>query len=153
MTRIPLLPTLTILACATLPAAFAQDGAARNEWPSYGGTQFAWRYSALDQVNTTNVTKLAPAWIFQTGDPDNGLQSTPIVLDGVLYLVTARSQVFALDAASGKLIWNYKYPAPRTPGANTQNRSENRARNVEGRGGRSAPVRMRHHRRAAVRQG
>jgi alcohol dehydrogenase (cytochrome c) len=122
MTRIPLLPTLTILACATLPAAFAQDGAARNEWPSYGGTQFAWRYSALDQVNTTNVTKLAPAWIFQTGDPDNGLQSTPIVLDGVLYLVTARSQVFALDAASGKLIWNYKYPAPRTPGANTQNR-------------------------------
>jgi alcohol dehydrogenase (cytochrome c) len=122
MTRIPLLPTLTILAFAMAPAAFAQDGATRNEWPSYGGTQLAWRYSALDQINTTNVTKLAPAWIFQTGDPDNGLQSTPIVLDGVLYLVTARSQVFALDAASGKLIWNYKYPAPRTPGANTQNR-------------------------------
>jgi len=122
MTKLRLLRSSTILALVILPAAFAQDGATRNEWPFYGGTQLAWRYSALDQVNTANVTKLAPAWIFQTGDPDNGLQSTPIVLDGVLYLVTARSQVFALDAASGKLIWNYKYPAPRTPGANTQNR-------------------------------
>ena len=54
--------------------------------------------------------------------PTTACNPTPIVLDGVLYLVTARSQVFALDAASGKLIWNYKYPVPRTPGANTQNR-------------------------------
>jgi alcohol dehydrogenase (cytochrome c) len=117
MTRLRLLLPLLFL-----PAAFAQDGATKNEWPSYGGTQFAWRYSALDQVNTSNVTKLAPAWIFQTGDPDNGLQSTPIVVDGVMYIVTARSQVFALEAATGKLLWNYKYPVPRTPGANTQNR-------------------------------
>jgi alcohol dehydrogenase (cytochrome c) len=114
--------TLSVIAVSLAAVVFAQDGATHNDWPSYGGTQLAWRYSALDQVNTTNVTKLAPAWIFQTGDPDNGLQSTPIVLDGVLYLVTARSQVFALDAASGRLIWNYKYPVPRTPGANTQNR-------------------------------
>jgi alcohol dehydrogenase (cytochrome c) len=111
------LPLLIGLAAVAL----AQDGATRNEWPSYGGTQLAWRYSALDQVNATNVTKLAPAWIFQTGDPDNGLQSTPIVIGGVMYIVTPRSQVFALDAATGKLIWNYKYPAPRA-GANTQNR-------------------------------
>jgi alcohol dehydrogenase (cytochrome c) len=117
MTRLRFLLPLVIVSMA-----FAQDGATKSEWPSYGGTPFAWRYSALDQVNTSNVTKLAPAWIFQTGDPDNGLQSTPIVVDGVMFVVTARSQVFALEAATGKLIWNYRYPVPRTPGANTQNR-------------------------------
>src|SRR5271155_5558734 len=130
MTKPRLLRSLTISAMISAPvilAAFAQtvvaqDGATHNEWPSYGGTQLAWRYSALDQVNTTNVTKLAPAWIFQTGDPDNGLQSTPIVLGGVMYIVTPRSQVFALDAATVRLIWNYKYPPPRGAGANTQNR-------------------------------
>lgn len=113
--------TLSVIAVSSAAALFAQDGATKDEWPSYGGTQYAWRYSALDQVNTTNVTKLAPAWIFQTGDPDNGLQSTPIVVDGVMFIVTPRSQVFAVDAVTGKQIWNYKYPAPRA-GSNTQNR-------------------------------
>jgi alcohol dehydrogenase (cytochrome c) len=56
-----------------------------------------------------------PAWIFQTGDYEQGLQSTPIVIGGVLYLATSRSQVFALDATNGSLIWQYKYPLPRGP--------------------------------------
>jgi alcohol dehydrogenase (cytochrome c) len=103
--------TLILLAAAV--AACAQDGATRADWNYHGGTQFAWRYSALDQVNKTNVKKLAPAWAFQTGDYEMGLQSTPIVADGVLYLSTSRSQVYALDAASGRLIWQFKYPLPR----------------------------------------
>jgi alcohol dehydrogenase (cytochrome c) len=100
---------------------FGQEGATRADWPYYGGTHLAWRYSALDQVNTSNVKKLAPVWAFQTGDYENGLQSTPIVVDGVLYLSTARSQVFAIDAVTGHQLWQYKYPPPRTY-ANTQNR-------------------------------
>jgi alcohol dehydrogenase (cytochrome c) len=100
----------------------AQDGATHTDSPFYGGTQFAWRYSALDQINAGNVKKLAPAWAFQTGDYDQGLQATPIVIDGVLYLSTTHSQVFALDAATGKLIWQYKYPMPRGAGGNIQNR-------------------------------
>jgi len=115
---------LTLLLAAT--SLFAQDGmtngATKADWSSYGGTQLAWRYSALDQVNTTNVKKLAPVWAFQTGDFDQGLQSTPIVIDGVLYLSTTHSQVFALDAVTGKLIWQYKYPMPRAAGGNIQNR-------------------------------
>jgi alcohol dehydrogenase (cytochrome c) len=91
----------------------AQDGATRADWSYHGGTHFAWRYSALDQVNRTNVSKLVPVWAFQTGDYENGLQSTPIVIDGRLYLSTSRSQVFALDAATGRLIWQFKYPLPR----------------------------------------
>src|SRR5579862_4974770 len=96
-----------------------QQGSTGADWPSYGGTDLAWRYSALDQINTSNVKKLLPAWIFQTGDYQDGLQSTPIVVDGVLY-VSAFDDVFALDGATGKLLWQYKYePVPGyTPGRN-----------------------------------
>jgi alcohol dehydrogenase (cytochrome c) len=90
-----------------------QKGSTGADWPSYGGTDLSWRYSSLNQVNTTNVKKLAPAWIFQTGDYQEALQSTPIVVDGMMYLSTARSNVFALDAATGQLMWQYKHqPLP-----------------------------------------
>jgi len=96
-----------------ISSALAQDGGAtRADWPHYGGTQFSWRYSALDQINTTNVKSLKPAWLFQTGDYAENLQTTPIVESGVMYLITARARVFALDAATGREIWNYKYPEP-----------------------------------------
>jgi alcohol dehydrogenase (cytochrome c) len=87
----------------------ASDGSTRADWPHYGGTVRSWRYSALDQINTTNVKNLGPAWIFQTGEYANGLLSTPIVVDGVMYLSTPRSQVFALDAATGRVLWNYRH--------------------------------------------
>jgi len=103
---------LLLLAVATMQA---QDGATRDNWPSYGGTHYAWRYSALDQVNRATVARLAPVWAFQTGDYDNGLQSTPIVIDGVLYLSTSRNWVFALDAATGKTLWEYRFPPPKLP--------------------------------------
>jgi alcohol dehydrogenase (cytochrome c) len=103
--------TLFLGLCVT---AYAQDAAAaRANWPHYGGSQFSWRYSALDQVNTLNVKSLAPAWIFQTGEYSDGLLATPVVVDGVMYIITPRLQVFALDAATGALIWQYKYGTPR----------------------------------------
>jgi alcohol dehydrogenase (cytochrome c) len=98
-------------------AAYAQnapsDGATHADWPHYGGSQLSWRYSALDQINTTNVGKLTPAWIFQTGDYAENLQATPIVVDGVMYIITPRAQVFSLDAATGHVNWHYRYPTPR----------------------------------------
>jgi alcohol dehydrogenase (cytochrome c) len=94
-------PLLFLLA---LPAVYAQngtaDGATHADWPHYGGTQLSWRYSALDQINTANVKNLVPAWIFQTGDYAENLQATPIVVDGVMYVITPRAQVSALDAAT-----------------------------------------------------
>ena len=89
------------------------DGSTRNDWPHYGGTQAAWRYSALDQINGSNVKSLTPAWIFQTGDYSDGLHSTPLVRDGIMYVITPRNQVFALDAATGRVEWQYKPPASR----------------------------------------
>ena len=95
----------------TVSSALAQDaGATRADWPHYGGTQFSWRYSALDQVNTANVKALTPVWMFQTGDYAENLQATPIVTGGVMYLITARARVFAVDAATGREIWRYQYP-------------------------------------------
>lgn len=100
---------LTLL--AAVGAACAQEaGATHNDWPSYGGTEYSWRYSALDQINTSNVKSLTAAWLFQTGDYAENLQATPIVEAGVMYLITARARVFALDAATGREIWNYRYP-------------------------------------------
>src|SRR5262245_36864734 len=82
----------------TISSALAQDaGAARADWPHYGGTQFSWRYSGLDQINTSNVKSLLPVWMFQTGDYAENLQATPIVVEGVMYLITARARVFAID--------------------------------------------------------
>src|SRR5580700_8128144 len=95
----------------TISAALAQEaGATHADWPHYGDTDFSWRYSALDQINTSNVKSLTPAWLFQTGDYAENLQATPIVRDGVMYIITARAHVFALNAATGREIWNYKYP-------------------------------------------
>ncbi len=94
-----------------IAAAYAQTAApAGADWSHYGGTQYSWRYSSLDQINTRNVRNLAPAWIFQTGDYSENLQSTPIVENGVMYLITARTHVFALNAATGSVIWRYRSP-------------------------------------------
>jgi alcohol dehydrogenase (cytochrome c) len=102
--RLACVTTLLILRLA------AADFATRSDWPSYGGTPSALRYSALNQINSGNVGRLAPAWIFQTGDPESGLQSTPIVVDGVMYLTSASNWVFALNAATGALLWEYRFP-------------------------------------------
>jgi len=93
-------------------SAQKKQDATRADWPSHGGTGSAWRYSALDQVNASNVKKLTAVWMFQTGDYQDGLQSTPIVVDGVIFL-SAFDDVFALDGATGDLLWQYKYePLP-----------------------------------------
>jgi alcohol dehydrogenase (cytochrome c) len=108
-------------AVGTVVAQSGPSGGTLANWASYGGTSFAWRYSALDQINTANVKNLAPVWVFQTGEYTDGLQSTPIVVDGVMYISTARNQVFAVDAATGKVIWNYKYtPHPNYVKAGSQ---------------------------------
>ena len=115
------MPIPGVVRLTLLPALLfaADDSATHSNWPSYGGTHAALRYSALDQVNTSNVKKLAPAWVFQTGDYLNGLQSTPIALDGVLYISTPSDWAIALDGATGNQIWGYRYdvPADRKPPA------------------------------------
>jgi quinoprotein glucose dehydrogenase len=78
----------------------------KRDWPAYGGAPENTHYSSLAQINRTNVKELAVAWSFDTGE-QGGLQTSPIVVDGVLYGITPTQKVFALDAASGKLLWKF----------------------------------------------
>jgi alcohol dehydrogenase (cytochrome c) len=77
-----------------------------NNWPQYHRSYNAWRFSPLDQVNKSNVKKLKVAWIHQPGNITHGLQATPIVLDGIMYYISADNNVWAVDAVSGKTIWH-----------------------------------------------
>ncbi len=79
-----------------------------GEWLMNGRTYSADRFSPLDQINTGNVGKLVPAWMYQTGKPAT-FQATPLVADGVLYLSEPMSSVTALDARTGKRLWHYEY--------------------------------------------
>jgi hypothetical protein len=118
---------LCLLAASALSAQDgAPGGATHADWPHHGGTQMSWRYSALDQINITDVRSLTPAWMFQPGDYGDNLQATPIVIDGVMYISTPYGQVFALDAASGRCIWQNKYVPARTfarPGSQSVGRT------------------------------
>ncbi len=66
------------------------------------------RYYPARQINVHNVHKLRPAWIFQTEVVDT-METTPIVVNGVMYVTTAFDHVYALDARTGEEIWHYKH--------------------------------------------
>ena len=78
----------------------------QRDWPAYGGTTENNHYSSLAQINRTTVKQLKVAWSFDSQE-EGGLQSTPIVVEGVLYGITPTQKVFALDAATGKLFWKF----------------------------------------------
>ena len=77
-----------------------------QDWPSYGGTPEGTHYSSLDQINRGNVQNLTIAWSFDTGE-QGGLQSSPMVVDGILFGITPTQKIFALNAANGTLIWKF----------------------------------------------
>jgi len=79
---------------------------ADRDWPIYGGTSDNNRYSPLAQINRKNVKQLELAWTFDTGE-SGGLQTSPIEVGGVLYGITPTQKIFALDAATGKLLWKF----------------------------------------------
>lgn len=92
-------------AAAQGPAPGTEDP---NNWPQYHRTYNGWRYSPLDQIDKSNVGKLKVAWIHQGGDITHGIQETPIVIDGVVYSVTAGNRIAALDGKTGKEIWRFE---------------------------------------------
>jgi quinoprotein glucose dehydrogenase len=77
-----------------------------HDWPVYGGTAENDHFSSLTQINRKNVKGLKVAWRFDT-DESGGLQTSPIVVDGVLYGLTPSQKVFALNAATGTLLWKF----------------------------------------------
>jgi len=81
-----------------------------SDWPEYNGGPNKNHFSALKQINTHNVAQLKVAWTYQSGGADTvknttQMQCNPLIIKGVMYGVSAGSQAFALDAASGKELW------------------------------------------------
>ena len=105
-------PGLSVLGLAF--AAHAQDQKS-GDWPAYGNDPGGMRYSVLAQIDRANVSQLKVAWTFHTGDISDGsshrrrsgFETTPILVDGTLYLTTPFNRVIALDPASGKQRWAY----------------------------------------------
>jgi quinoprotein glucose dehydrogenase len=92
---------------ATTPSLTPQ---ADGDWAAYGRGYDATRYSPLKQINRDNVARLARAWEFRTGDLPGqrwGAETTPLKIGDIVYLCTARNQLIALQAATGKEIWRY----------------------------------------------
>src|ERR1700685_113771 len=110
---------ILVLVCAAMAGAGGQSSHAENgsgdDWPYYGHDAGGMRYSPLAQINRGNVAKLKVAWTFHVGDISDGsdgrkrsgLETTPILVDGTLYLTTAFNRVFAIDPETGKQRWVY----------------------------------------------
>jgi quinoprotein glucose dehydrogenase len=107
---------LTLLLALIGPAIEAHGQVnAESDWPAYGNDAGGMRHSALSQINRENVAKLKVAWVFHTGDISDGhdgrkrsgFETTPILVDGTLYLTTPFNRVIALNPTTGKAIWSY----------------------------------------------
>ena len=82
-----------------------------QNWLTYSGRYAGWRYSELDQVNTGNAAHLVMQWTFQVADLGQ-FETTPLVVDGVLYGTGQNDRAFALDARTGRSIWRYERSLP-----------------------------------------
>jgi PQQ-dependent dehydrogenase (methanol/ethanol family) len=86
-------------------------------WMTHGRTYDEQRFSPLDDVNANNVDELGLAWFFDI-PTHRGIESTPLVIDGVMYVTGSWSKVFALDAKTGEQIWAYDPEVPKIWGKN-----------------------------------
>src|SRR6185312_8525241 len=102
----PLIVYLVVIIAASCKAPV--KGTYKN-WEVYGGTKDAMHYSSLTEVDTNNVGQLQVAWTYHTGDVDtvfhSQIQCNPVIIDGIMYALTPKMKMFAVDAASGKQIW------------------------------------------------
>jgi alcohol dehydrogenase (cytochrome c) len=103
---------------ATLRAQVTADrlaNAAREpqQWLTYSGQYNGSRYSPLDQVNKTNVAQLNLQWVFQTG-VSGWHETTPLVVDGMMYITAPQNHAFAVDVRTGRPLWHYERALPKT---------------------------------------
>ena len=89
-----------------------------SEWLSYGRTYREQRFSPLNEINRDNVDELDLAWSFKF-DTARGMEATPIVHNGVIYMSTGWSHVHALDARTGEELWHYDAKVPKAQLAKT----------------------------------
>ena len=92
------------LATSSVPRSY-------TTWSSYGGSPDQSRYSSLKQIDTSNVARLEVAWTYDTGEA-GGLQTQPIVVDGILFGYTPTHKTFAVKAGTGEILWTFDSEIP-----------------------------------------
>ena len=101
---------LALLTCGSACVGYdasAQSAKTHVTWSDYEGTPDAAQFSALDQINRSNVTRLQIAWKYSIGDGNKYLFN-PIVVDGVMYVLAKQNSIVALDATTGSELWIHK---------------------------------------------
>jgi PQQ-dependent dehydrogenase (methanol/ethanol family) len=103
-------------ACGTTPMAadvtsdrLLKADSEPGNWMTYHGTYRSWHYSALSDINAGNVKGMKEAWSHVASRSVRGLQSYPLAVDGVLFYSGSYNQVWALDGATGEVLWQYKH--------------------------------------------
>jgi quinoprotein glucose dehydrogenase len=113
--RFAAIVALCVACLFVIRAGSAPRGDQRDDWPVYGHDAGGMRFSPLTQITRENVAQLKVAWTFHTGDISDGsggrkrsgFETTPILVDGTLYLTTGFNRVIALDPETGKQRWAY----------------------------------------------
>jgi alcohol dehydrogenase (cytochrome c) len=82
-----------------------------QNWMTYSGSYSGQRFSKLDQINTSNARTMVAKWVYQTAATGK-LETTPLVVDGILYATAQEDRAFALDARTGRPIWMYQRQLP-----------------------------------------
>ena len=100
-------------AASGAPHSATHGGSAGKDagWTAYNGGLNGQHYSALSQINRENVRHLKPAWTYDTGEK-GGIQTNPLVIGKVLYGITPTLKIFALDAATGRRLWQFDPGVP-----------------------------------------
>ncbi len=109
---------IAMVMAAALCGPASSNGKTRNkndahDWPIYGGTPENNHFSSLSEINRKNVKRVRLAWTYDTQE-SGGLQTSPLEIDGVLYGLTPSQKVFALNAATGELLWKFDSGIPGT---------------------------------------
>jgi membrane-bound PQQ-dependent dehydrogenase (glucose/quinate/shikimate family) len=113
--RLALIGALTLASISIFRTSARPPGGPVDDWPYYGHDPGGMRYSPLTEINRENVSQLKVAWVFHTGDISDeshdrkrsGFETTPILVDGTLYLTTPFNRVIALDPETGAQRWAY----------------------------------------------
>jgi alcohol dehydrogenase (cytochrome c) len=105
---------LSVSAILTAQVPFDRIVKAHSEpgsWLTYSGDYQGHAYSALDQINTKTIGDLKVAWMYQTGRSQH-FETTPLVVDGIMYITEPPSDVTALDLRTGRPVWKYRRSLP-----------------------------------------
>lgn len=102
----PLVDTIRAVTEAIDDAALVNADQNQNDWITHGGNYQEDRFSQLDQINKNNLSELGLAWTLNLGTK-RGIQATPLVVDGIMFLTGPWNIVYAVNTRTGELIWTY----------------------------------------------